>query len=63
MGLKWVMGMMFSVKRISVYEVYDFGLVNEVVVLEMLEDVVFWWCSDILKCVLLFFKVIKEVVL
>lgn len=53
-------GMLLTGKRISAGEAYSYGLVNEVVPAEALDDAVDRWVAEVLECAPLSVKAIKE---
>lgn len=53
-------GMLLTGKRISAGEAYAYGLVNEVVPAEALDEAVDRWVAEILECAPLSVKAIKE---
>jgi crotonobetainyl-CoA hydratase len=58
----WAMGMLLTGRRISAADALRFGLVNEVVAPEALDDAVTRWITDILACAPLSVRAIKQMV-
>ncbi len=58
----WAMGMLLTGRRISAEEALRFGLVNEVVSMQGLDDAVASWVADILACAPLSVRAIKQMV-
>ncbi|MDA9410081.1 MULTISPECIES: enoyl-CoA hydratase-related protein [unclassified Bradyrhizobium] len=58
----WAMGMLLTGRRISAADALRFGLVNEVVAPETLDDAVTRWITDILACAPLSVRAIKQMV-
>jgi crotonobetainyl-CoA hydratase len=58
----WAMGMLLTGRRIGAADALRFGLVNEVVATEELDDAVGRWVSDILACAPLSVRAIKQMV-
>jgi enoyl-CoA hydratase/carnithine racemase len=58
----WAMGMLLTGRRVGAAEALRFGLVNEVVPLEELDDAVGRWVADILACAPLSVRAIKQMV-
>ena len=58
----WAMGMLLTGRRISAADAVRFGLVNEVVAPETLDDAVTRWITDILACAPLSVRAIKQMV-
>ena len=58
----WAMGMLLTGRRIGAAEALRFGLVNEVVAPEELDDAVMRWIADILACAPLSVRAIKQMV-
>jgi enoyl-CoA hydratase/carnithine racemase len=56
------MGMLLTGRRIGAAEALRFGLVNEVVAIEELDDAVARWVADILACAPLSVRAIKQMV-
>ena len=56
------MGMLLTGRRIGADEAFRFGLVNEVVAPEALDDAVARWVADILACAPLSVRAIKQMV-
>jgi crotonobetainyl-CoA hydratase len=59
---KLAMGMLMTGKRISATEAERYGLVNEVVPVEKLDETVDAWAEQIVECAPLSVKAIKECV-
>ena len=60
--MKWAMGMLLTGRRISAAEALGFGLLNEVVSLDDLDDAVDKWVEDILACAPPALRAIKQTV-
>lgn len=58
----WAMGMLLTGRRIPAAEALRFGLVNEVVPYEGLDEAVARWVADILACAPLSVKAVKQMV-
>ena len=58
----WAMGMLLTGRRVGAAEALRFGLVNEVVAPEALDDAVGRWVADILACAPLSVRAIKQMV-
>lgn len=58
----WAMGMLLTGRRIAAAEALRFGLVNEVVAPEGLDEAVTRWIDDILACAPLSVRAIKQMV-
>jgi enoyl-CoA hydratase/carnithine racemase len=58
----WAMGMLLTGQRIGAAEALRFGLVNEVVAAEELDNAVARWIADILACAPLSVRAIKQMV-
>lgn len=58
----WAMGMLLTGRRISAGDALRFGLVNEVVAPEALDEAVTRWIADILACAPLSVRAIKQMV-
>jgi crotonobetainyl-CoA hydratase len=56
----WAMGMLLTGRRINAAEALRFGLVNEVVAPEALDEAVARWIADILVCAPLSVRAIKQ---
>ncbi len=56
----WAMGMLLTGRRIGAAEALRFGLVNEVVAMQDLDDAVARWVADILACAPLSVRAIKQ---
>ncbi len=56
------MGMLLTGRRVGAAEALRFGLVNEVVAIEELDDAVARWVADILACAPLSVRAIKQMV-
>jgi enoyl-CoA hydratase/carnithine racemase len=58
----WAMGMLLTGRRIDASEALRFGLVNEVVPSQALDEAVTRWTADILACAPLSVRAIKQMV-
>ncbi len=58
----WAMGMLLTGRRVSAADALRFGLVNEVVAMQELDDAVARWVADILSCAPLSVRAIKQMV-